>query len=74
MYFTAGYEMHPDKLRMEKQAKKYMDIFDIQCTGRKLFNFLKTQRKYYTEYKKKTSASGAAVDDKTILTDLQKNA
>ncbi len=57
---------------MERQAKKYMDIFNSQCTGRKLFNFLKTQRKFYTDFKKKASASGAAVEDKSKLTELQK--
>ncbi len=64
--------MHPQRMAMERQAKKFMDIYNDQCTGKKLFNFLKTQRKYYTDFKKKAAASGAAVEDQTKLTALQK--
>ncbi len=63
--------MHPQKHLMERYAKNYMDIYNNQCNGKQLFNFLKTQRKYYTDYIKKTEASGAAAVDRSKLSLLQ---
>ncbi len=64
--------MHPQRARMERYAKRYVDIYGTQCNGRKLFNLLKTQRKYYTDHIKKTESSGAAAVDVSKLTELQK--